>query len=300
MTEQEPLLPMDAGSALKQERVQRSISVEDAAGALRIPVDLVEAIEADRLERFAPVYRRGYVRAYAHFLGFDAPRTERLLSGIEPDAPELHAVFPGLPRRSRADHWLKATSYVLASLLIGTLAWQFTHEAVRLSQGDPGLSPAQVAATVGGDNGDRAPPPATHVNASIAALEKMRQPVPAGARSAGEQAWSALQHAGEAATEAAGLPGGEHLLRLVTSADCWVEIVDAQGRQLELDLVRGGIEKNYGGAAPFSILLGRASAVELSLDGRTVDTGPFTSGDVTQMTLAGDPAADDTPDGDVQ
>ena len=48
--------------------------------------------------------------------------------------PDLHNIFSEPPKRNSADKWLRASSYVLASLLVGTLAWQFTHEAVRLSQ----------------------------------------------------------------------------------------------------------------------------------------------------------------------
>ena len=286
MNEQQQLIPLGTGERLRREREKRNLSVEDMAGALRIPVDVLTAIEADELDRFAAVYRRGYVQTYARHLGFDDEETERLLEGINLQTPELHTVFPRAARQNQADRWLRATSYVLASLLIGTLAWQFTHEAVRLSQRNtavPGMEqPAAIDQAAQDQVSGR---PATHVNASIAALENMRQQRQAGGGSAGDQAWSAMQQATNADLEAPLLPAGEHLLSVSTSADSWVEIVDAQGRQLELDLVRGGSDKQYSGSAPFRILFGRASAVELFIDGRLVDTGPFTSGDVTQMTL---------------
>ncbi len=73
-----------------------------------------------------------------------------------------------------------------------------------------------------------------------------------------------------------------------------MEITDADGRQLELDLLRGGTSREYRGIAPFRILFGRASAVDLYYDGQPIDTGPFTSGDVTQMTLGAEAAAQET------
>ena len=51
-----------------------------------------------------------------------------------------------------------------------------------------------------------------------------------------------------------------------------------------MDLLRGGSDKAYHGEPPFKILLGRASAVRLTLDGEAVDLTEFTSDDVAQLT----------------
>ena len=81
------------------------------------------------------------------------------------------------------------------------------------------------------------------------------------------------------------LPTGHHRLQVETSGDSWIEIIDASGDQLEMDLVRGGSSRDYEGVAPFRILFGRASAVDLFMDGRKVDLTGYTSGDVMQMSL---------------
>ena len=60
--------------------------------------------------------------------------------------------------------------------------------------------------------------------------------------------------------------------------------VQLDGRELEMDLLRGGSEKMYQGKPPFRIRLGRSSAVKLYMDGEAVDLTPFTQDDVTQMT----------------
>jgi cytoskeleton protein RodZ len=75
------------------------------------------------------------------------------------------------------------------------------------------------------------------------------------------------------------------LLAVSTSADTWVEISDADGKQLEMDLVRAGSNREYQGTAPFKVMIGRASAVEMVMDGETVDLGPYTRGNVARMTL---------------
>ena len=290
MTEQQPpLIPLNLGEKLSQSRNRKNISLEAVAEKLNIDLAVLEAMEADSLEHLAPVYRRGYVNTYARFLGIEKSEIQQMLDSIGNEEPHLHTVFPEAGDPNQADRWLKATSYVLASLLVGTLAWQFTHEAVRLSQSGNDL--------VGGTGAPQSSSPqaslnsetqeiegATHVNASIAALDILRQQR-AARNTAGEEAWAALQQEGSGPATEQGLADGEFTLELTASGDSWVEISDANGNQLELDLVRAGSSKQYKGAAPFSIQFGRASAINLYLDGQAVDLAPFTTGDVTQMTL---------------
>jgi cytoskeleton protein RodZ len=73
-------------------------------------------------------------------------------------------------------------------------------------------------------------------------------------------------------------------LQISVSADSWIEITDANGQELEMDLLRGGSDKAYHGEPPFRILFGRASAVRLSMDGEPVDLTPHTQDDVAQLT----------------
>jgi len=80
------------------------------------------------------------------------------------------------------------------------------------------------------------------------------------------------------------LPDGESRLQIFVSADSWVEITDATGRELEMDLLRGGSDREYQGQPPFRILFGRASAVRLLMDGEAVDLTAFTRDDVVQLT----------------
>lgn len=291
MSRQKQLIPMGTGERLKHRREELRRPLEDVAAELHIDVAVMRALEEDQLGHMAPLYRRGYIRSYAQLLDFDAGEIQEMLEQVGNEQPELHTVFPEAGNPRQAERWIKATSYVLASLLVGTLAWQFTYEAVRLSQdrGDPELNVDARQPAVQGTGAQQPARSAGHVNASIAALEKLpRQRTPA-AGGAGTQAWSAIQDA--ASLEATGTSvelAEDSLLELSASGDSWVEITDASGAQLELDLVRGGTSKQYRGTAPFRIQLGRASAVKLLHNGAAIDIAPFTRGGVTQMTLHAD------------
>ena len=88
------------------------------------------------------------------------------------------------------------------------------------------------------------------------------------------------------------MEGSEHVLAVRTSADTWVEITDLTGKQLEMDLMRGGSVRQYSGQPPFRVMIGRASAVELKMDDQLVDLGPHTRG--LQATAASEEAEPDS------
>lgn len=276
MSEQHELIPMATGEYLKKRRLERKLSLADAARAVILDEKLLGEIEQDNAERIAPIYRKGYIQTYARFLGVPENEIPGLLAKFDIREPNLQSIFAEPPKRNSAEKWLRASSYVLASLLVGTLAWQFTHEAVRLSQNGSRLQSkpvdtAQPEALVSPVQQQQFSGP---VNASIAPLGALHARGAKG-MDTGEQAWAALAKPA--------LPDGESRLQIVVSADSWVEITDSSGQELEMDLLRGGSEKSYHGQPPFRILLGRASAVRMSVDGEPLDLTSFTRDDVAQL-----------------
>lgn len=277
MNQQQELIPMATGEYLKALRLEQKLSLSDVAKAVILDEKLLGDIEQDNAAHIALLYWNGYIQTYARFLQVPEDEIEALFVSANKQEPEIHNIFPEPPKRNPMEKWLRATSYVLASLLVGTLAWQFTHEAVRLSQNGPRL---QSGETTGAETENAINPVPQQqlsgpVNASIAPLGALHSEG-ANGMDAAEQAWAALSKPP--------LPEGESSLQIFVSADSWVEITDANGQELEMDLLRGGSDRNYHGQPPFRILFGRASAVRLSMDGETVDLTRFTQDDVAQLT----------------
>jgi cytoskeleton protein RodZ len=276
MNHQQELIPMTTGEYLKQKRADRKLSLAAVARAIGLDETLLRDIENEKASRIAPVYRNGYIQTYARFLKIPEEEISAMVSSGDVTETPLHSIFPEAQNRNPADKWLRASSYVLASLLIGTLAWQFTHEAVRLSQNGSGLSTRQEV--VSEPESDGVPENVTKfkgpVNASIAQLGTLHNKDTTDLDTA-EQAWAAMSNPA--------LADGESRLALSVSADSWIEITDANGQELEMDLLRGGSDKSYHGKPPFRFLFGRASAVRLYIDGELVDLAEFTQDDVAQL-----------------
>jgi cytoskeleton protein RodZ len=276
MSQQHELIPMTTGNCLKQHRLDLNLSLAEVARALHLDAKLLADIEQDQAEQIAPVYRNGYIQTYARFLKIPEDEILALVSADNIEEPAIRNIFAEAPKRNLMDKWLRTTSYVLASLLIGTLAWQFTHEAVRLSQNGSGLQNGgkSAAHTQGADSQLPTQKINGTVNASIAPLGALHDKGANGMDTA-EQAWAALSRPA--------LADGESRVQISVSADSWVEIIDANGQELEMDLLRGGSDKAYHGKPPFRILFGRASAVRLSMDNEVVDLTAFTRDDVAQF-----------------
>lgn len=294
MSDQKELIPMPPGDLLRFRREQAGFSLERIGEISRIKPSVLAAIESGDTSGIPSVYLRGYVRNYARALGFDPAEIEDRMEHVHGAEPKVQSVFNVKSTRGRTETWLKASSYLAASAIIAALAWQFTHEAVRFSQGDSQLTATAVApaeSEPAGEDESVAPARAanTHLNASIASVEVMQQRGKRGGSAAAEQAWAAID--GEA-QDTAPEPGA-HQLSVKTSADSWVEILDGKGAQVELDLIRAGHERTYSGSGPFQVMLGRASAVELTLDGAPVDLAPHTRGDVARLTLADETVPED-------
>ena len=279
MTSQNELIPLVPGDLLRYEREKRGFSLDRAAELSRIKPAVLSAIEYGDTGEIPAVYLRGYIRNYARFLGLDPNQIDQHMEHVKSSRPEVRSVFEVNTNRAGTDRWLKATSYLAASALIATLAWQFTHEAVRFSQGDSQLtsgSAVSVQAEAGDEvsESDSAQFSKGHLNASIASIEMISQ---------GRA--SSPQQTGQVDGSSDELSAGQHKLRVMTSADTWIEILDGSGAHLEMDLVRAGETRDYRAQSPFQILIGRASAVAIEMDNQSIDLAPYTRGNVARMTL---------------
>ena len=290
---------MSLGELLLQARVKRGLSLETISLAVRVKPDVLAAIESGETEHVPSVYLKGYIRSYARFLGLSQALVEKHVLSARGAEPVVESVFNVAPPRSPSDRWFKATSYVLASAVVLALVWQFTSEAVRFSQGDPLLRPAQNSPAPTGAQASLAEPgsgptaeavkrlPNTHLRASIASMNTDAEFVEVGLPSAAEGAWAAVSNR-DAVANTAGEPG---TLEIVTSADSWVEILGSNGEKVEMDLLRAGSRRSYNAVPPIRLLLGRASSVEVFHNGRKVDLAPYTRGNVARFTLSADDAS---------
>ncbi len=93
------------GEILREAREQRHWSLQQASARTRIPVRLVEAVEADDLERLSgPIYARGFVRSLGecYELDVDFLLTKLSAAGVADDPTQLKTPVPPVSPPPRA------------------------------------------------------------------------------------------------------------------------------------------------------------------------------------------------------
>jgi cytoskeleton protein RodZ len=94
----------------------------------------------------------------------------------------------------------------------------------------------------------------------------------------------AASSAQTAAAEAGRAAGGDSL-RLVASAETWVEILDGDGRAVLSRTLLAGEALELDAALPLRLTLGNARATEVLLRGQAIDLLPHTRENVARLEL---------------
>ena len=293
------------GAVLSGARQARQLSLAQVSGQLKLARSTVEHIEADQFERIAPIYRRGYIVNYARLLELDPQPLLDQMGELEPEP--LRAVLPISGKAQRFDRFLKFATYALVTtMIVPPLVYFFVLGGARLFESDvasraadgAGLQSTQpqrpgyrerFADALAVQSPEATRNDVSHLSASALPMNPIRTPT------------EPLSVAGLAdsvpddmAAEAAS-PEADPMARLELDLtdDSWIEIESADGQRLEFDLLRSGESRQYTGLAPFRLLLGRASAVSLKLDGQPVAFDGQDAAGVAELVI-GEPASDPT------
>ena len=118
--------PKGPGATLREARERMQISTRQVAEALNLPVHTIEAIEAEDPERLpAPVFARGYTRAYARLLELDADAIVAQYPQGEDNVGQVHGIRE--PRTSAAiiRFGLAALLWIVGLGIVAAVVWVF-------------------------------------------------------------------------------------------------------------------------------------------------------------------------------
>lgn len=130
---QEAVQTSACGGALRAAREKQKLSVQDIAAQLRLGVNQVEALEADRYDKLPqPSIVRGFIRNYAKALKLDAAPIVAAYSAMVPDsAPQSFAVKPPEHRSVIGEHranfsFMSFIGLLLCFALVAGLFYYYT------------------------------------------------------------------------------------------------------------------------------------------------------------------------------
>lgn len=270
------------GHRLREIRETNGISLEDVMAELRLEIKLLQQIEAEEVEQLpsAP-FVKGYLRNYARMLGVDAaPILESYGRVCGEDAPGLTNVSKVRELTSKDTAPRSATWIIVTVLIVSVLVWWWS-QIMGLKKGGeveppPAAEAPQSEAASGGDaaiNGGvlELPLPVQLPQQPVQAPQEGSTPAAALAPVPAAVSGGALGGAAApAATAVAAVPKSV-AVTMKFSGESWVDISDATGKRLFMDLAKAGSSLAVEGVPPFNVLLGNSPAVQIEYDGAAYD-----------------------------
>ncbi|MDG3087238.1 cytoskeleton protein RodZ [Vibrio hannami] len=309
VTPQEEAVVVKAGDLLRTKREELGISQKDIADRLRLRVAIIESIDNNVFEfDHVATFTRGYLRSYAKAVGLDEKEVLAALDGAEEaqHSPQSMQSFSRKTKREKHDSRITSLSWVIFAVIIGISAvWWYQNqqdtldEATLLDDQQPVVSVEETVAEV-----ETFAEPSTVIEqaeepiqeADAAVSQEPSEPVAIEETQTEEVAQEQdVQPAEESAadevtvieiTEEVQEPVAvANTLVMNFSADCWVQVKDADGKTLVTGVKKAGQNLNVAGTLPYSVVLGAPEGVKMTLASEPVDLSGYTSGKVARFTL---------------
>lgn len=279
------------GAALKQAREAQGLAIDDVALQLKFAPRQIESLEQERFDRLpGPTIARGMVRNYARLLKLDPePLIERLSPRVEP-RPDANQIAQRFKQAQPFSDSAKRSTLIYAGfsvvvlVLVAGLAYEWNQQktappsAPAPERAQPAEPPAQTAAVPQPPAPVPEPSPAPVVAEKPPVAEKKPAAAPVAAKKPEAEKIAAAEESDK-------LAPGTHRIVLRTEGEAWLEIKDGAGRMLISSLNPAGTERVVRGRPPFDVVIGNASSVKLTYDGKPVDLRPHTRVEVARFTL---------------
>ncbi|MCE9923478.1 DUF4115 domain-containing protein [Aeromonas media] len=288
------------GQLLRNAREQLGWTREQVASRIHLRLTLIAAIESDTYDKHTShTFIRGYLRTYAKLVGIPE---ETILAAYDklgltpPDNIDMQS-FSRRSRQQANDSRLKVVTWLVILVLIAlSIAWWWQSTA-RRSAGDEALaasemgtdqtaSVANVTPTV--DVADPVLPVASDAVATEPAVSDAAATA-SDAVAATSAALSTEASAAEAtlapAETVATEPGKAPQLKMSFTADCWLDVKDANGKTLFSGLKKANDELVLEGPEPLRFIIGAPMAVNLEYQGKSFDMSRYNNGRTARFSL---------------
>ncbi|MDO5623440.1 MAG: helix-turn-helix domain-containing protein [Pseudomonadota bacterium] len=270
--------PATAGTMLRQLRESAGVDTALLASAMKVSLQKLEALEADRLDLLPDVtFARGLASAICRAFGVDpAPVLERMpvsAPGLRPTGQKsINQPFRRTgdgPTPMLASSFSKPLLYAVGALLLGAAAlWLLPTLPIQLGAPANGNAPAAdgVVSEPVTPFAATEPPTSAEMPEGAAVAE---QPLPTASAPALAASAAASVPAAAAAAAAAAAPRGT--IVFTATGETWVTVRDAGGAALLNRALNAGDAVGVSGTPPLSVTIGRKDAVTVTVHGKPFD-----------------------------
>ncbi|SRR6266511_652957 len=262
------------GPYLRGLREAKGMSLDDIARSTRVGRRHLEALESDTFgELPAPVFVKGFIRAYCEFLDSSSEEALGLYRETtgEPAAPHgpLRPLLAPRPRRAGplaiSIILFVALGVSLFALRLGLQSSRKDTTTVSPAQEEARKATASVSASSVGKPG--ADTPGTPSAAPMPAAPAASAPAAALAPSSGPAAPSAPAPAPSSPSATVEAKPGNHHLIVRAIEPTWLRVQVDEGQVAE-ELLQAGAVREWNAARRFTLTVGNAGGVEIDLNGK--------------------------------
>ncbi len=285
------------GQLLRNAREQLGWTREQVASRIHLRLTLIAAIEADTYDKHTShTFIRGYLRAYAKLVGIPE---ETILAAYEklgltpPDNIDMQS-FSRRSRQQANDSRLKVVTWLVILVLIGlSVAWWWQSTA-RRSAGDDALAATEMSATVNTPEANVAPavevaepvlPAASDAVSTQVVVSGATATLPMVATDASAAVPTDVSGAVSTAESTTTEPAKAPQLKMSFTADCWLDVKDANGKTLFSGLKKANDELVLEGPEPLRFIIGAPMAVNLEYQGKSFDMSRYNNGRTARFSL---------------
>ena len=250
------------GENMQREREMRGISLQEIALSTKIGVRSLQALEEEDFEKLpGGIFNKGFVRAYARYLGIDeeqavadfqAARTEKIPAPFGQTLQKVYQTQP--PKESHSGIIVVLVLAVLVLGGLGYLGWRMKWlEKMHITSSSTAEN-VPVASTT--TPPDQSPPAAsTPDGTSPAARQPVSQPVS-----------QPTSSAATVTSAPASTPGQTFLVEIKASERTWVS-VSADGKRVLEGVLKEGDQKSFNASDRVVIKTANAGGLQISRNG---------------------------------
>jgi cytoskeleton protein RodZ len=260
------------GEELLRAREACGLEITDVAQQLKFAPRQLEALEQERFDLLpGATIARGMVRNYARLLKLDPePLIQRMADRL--DAPDSNRLAERFSQPVPFSDGARRATFIYIGLslgilaLVGGVAYEWRHE--RTAPQEAAASPAPPLE----------PPP-------IAAQPVLAVPAPLPPIALTQPSASLDPQEHPAAVPAKPPATGPNRLVVRCEEEAWLEVRDSAGRVLVSSLQPAGAERVLRTRPPLTLVIGNASHVQVTFNGRPIDLQPHTRVEVARLTV---------------
>ncbi|GAA60125.1 cytoskeleton protein RodZ [Pseudoalteromonas sp. BSi20652] len=270
------------GQILKNHREQANVSIATIAAPLKLSELQIKRLENDEFTLLGPItFVKGYIKNYCRELKVDsAPILAMMPAPPEPAKPANMQSFSRRTEKEANDSRLMFFSYLILAIVIGSSALWFWQNATPIEEqtsninvanskmserqaAQPSISEQQQQAEIDNESllESRSTPSETSTNP-----EAVTETTPIASNNASQEDVSST-------------------IVMNFTDESWVEIYDGEGEKIAFGVKKAGYIMTVSGTPPFSVVLGKHDAVDITLNGEPVDVSAFPKNRLAKFTL---------------